>query len=782
MNTVQQSPSISSSVETYPSIVQFQLLNGLLQNQAFAAEVSLVAQRAYAGNNASGHGINLSTASMTDSQKDQDIAINVAPFYALDALVTKRWLEERKTPVETLQEVVNGVASPVGVTEVGLLANATWKAGQPFRGINRIERSVFQSLVTLPQGELNKDHVIVKAVASHLLERMRQECDRLYPLETQTVLLGKIDDCVSHFQRNAESQGIYYDEKQLRALRKTAIDCMFCHAEQTRNYGAPYFLHLLDVANIMISVFKNTDIRLMHIAFKHDIREDQRNDYELRKLYRLNKIARNAKVADNDMSIEERAALAEKSREFTLERLAIRMLSKLEPTSKQMQQEGQSGKGVKEVTYHQLANPRAYYKDADKPYDDAWIIGVQIVKLSDILANMAELSQVLIPTSTFEPSSKNQEFPVKFLGKILDYAIPNFVNDSRYLDYSTLRKFYQHAQETLCAYTQGLVQKNDAEKAFANEISRAGGLLDQLKQAATLAYSSPRVLEVPLGLRNHMPELRLQLAELNGDLNTREFQQELRDFLMADSKWSEWIQEARGDIRSKPLLVKAGLGIEQDDECARKILVGLALCLEPNSFVPPYKIDKLAVTEILAKPNTSTASHSQNDLPAPPHTAGFFEEVPPHTCYFSCIRPHPGGGAETTVLNLQAVLDQASQELIDDWSNNHYLLKNSRRYGEQVSSFTALKWIDGVPFLRYRKEYTVDFEKHRSLVLLEEMVANPANQYVVRLEQGETLIHWNGAPHSRLAQIGATPDNIEERRKLIRCRTEPVQGWREKFE
>ena len=292
---------------------------------------------------------------------------------------------------------------------------------------------------------------------------------------------------------------------------------------------------------------------------------------------------------------------------------------------------------------------------------------------------------------------------------------------------------------------------------------------------------TPNFLAVGDRLKDEMPMIRQKILALDGDLSKIAFQLELRDALLNIPVWYDWIRTAPDIAGLTPLVVGSGLGLAQDDMAARRLLVGLACSLQPKSFAPVYKVDQLAVTEVIAKVGATRESHSQNDLPAPPHCAGFFEPVPPHTCYFSCIRPHAGGGAETTVLSLEALLDQAPQALIEEWENKTYHLFTSKRLGQQVQPFKLLSWIDGEPFLRYRKEYMLDFETDQSLRLLEELILNPSNHFIVGLKADETLIHWNGAPHSRMPQIGQTPEESALRRKLIRCRTEPLHGWPEKF-
>lgn len=53
-------------------------------------------------------------------------------------------------------------------------ANATWKAGQPFRGLNRITRPTFTSFYFLGEADIEKDFVQIKMAAEKLLPLLQQ--------------------------------------------------------------------------------------------------------------------------------------------------------------------------------------------------------------------------------------------------------------------------------------------------------------------------------------------------------------------------------------------------------------------------------------------------------------------------------------------------------------------------------------------------------------------------------------------------------------------------------
>ncbi|OFW28534.1 MAG: hypothetical protein A3H97_05280 [Acidobacteria bacterium RIFCSPLOWO2_02_FULL_65_29] len=213
---------------------------------------------------------------------------------------------------------------------------------------------------------------------------------------------------------------------------------------------------------------------------------------------------------------------------------------------------------------------------------------------------------------------------------------------------------------------------------------------------------------------------------------------------------------------------------------ARRLLVGLAASLFPGGVVPPYEVGGAAVTDVTAR-GGSAASHSQNDLPAPPHTAGFFEPVPPMAVLFACVRPHPGGGAETTVVDLERLLRAAQPEHLLMWEQGRYRYRTPARLGRAVHPFRALRHASGLPFLRYRREYTMYDEGREALEALDRLVNDRANILAFPLARDEILVHSNGTPHGRRAQIGPTPIDPGQRRLLLRCRVRPATGWAELF-
>lgn len=106
------------------------------------------------------------------SVKDEKIATSIAAFYALECAIGELMEQEGGTPLEWLNKIKTNQLDSSGVLLVNRFANATWKAGQPFRGLERITRDVFISPVLLPEAEVKKDYDQISAAADKLIEAM----------------------------------------------------------------------------------------------------------------------------------------------------------------------------------------------------------------------------------------------------------------------------------------------------------------------------------------------------------------------------------------------------------------------------------------------------------------------------------------------------------------------------------------------------------------------------------------------------------------------------------
>jgi hypothetical protein len=107
------------------------------------------------------------------SVKEEKIAINLAGFYALECATNYLVTTSQKSPSEILQSLIDDKISKEDKLLFACFANATWKAGQPFRGLDRITRETFTPFSFLREADIEKDLVQVKAAAKKLLEAFK---------------------------------------------------------------------------------------------------------------------------------------------------------------------------------------------------------------------------------------------------------------------------------------------------------------------------------------------------------------------------------------------------------------------------------------------------------------------------------------------------------------------------------------------------------------------------------------------------------------------------------
>jgi hypothetical protein len=103
---------------------------------------------------------------------EQRIATNLAGFYALECGIGYL-VKQRGSDVEELLSAVVGDLLPAGDKELLCrFANATWKAGQPFRSLDRITREVFVPFDLLSEEEKVKDWVQIQNAAKVVLSEL----------------------------------------------------------------------------------------------------------------------------------------------------------------------------------------------------------------------------------------------------------------------------------------------------------------------------------------------------------------------------------------------------------------------------------------------------------------------------------------------------------------------------------------------------------------------------------------------------------------------------------
>ena len=117
------------------------------------------------------------TSTIVRSLKEEKIATNIAAFYALECGIGALINQKGGGPGEWLNNLTGKQLDSTEILILNRFANATWKAGQPFRGLKRITRDVFISPVFLPADEIKKDYDQVLAAANKLLPALQDVKD-----------------------------------------------------------------------------------------------------------------------------------------------------------------------------------------------------------------------------------------------------------------------------------------------------------------------------------------------------------------------------------------------------------------------------------------------------------------------------------------------------------------------------------------------------------------------------------------------------------------------------
>jgi len=112
------------------------------------------------------------TTSVKIKKKDEKVAINLAGFYALECGLGAVCAKTSQKPTDVLQTLVDNKAYSATVLLLNRFANATWKAGQPFRGLKRITRATFTPFYFLSEADIEKDWVQVQAAAGLVLKQL----------------------------------------------------------------------------------------------------------------------------------------------------------------------------------------------------------------------------------------------------------------------------------------------------------------------------------------------------------------------------------------------------------------------------------------------------------------------------------------------------------------------------------------------------------------------------------------------------------------------------------
>lgn len=156
-------------------------ITALLQDTSFALEMAKNQDAAYYGSLGQTVPVfltdNVDTSTIKRSLKEEKIATNIAAFYALECGIGVLMDQKGGSPTKWLNKILEKKLDSTEILVLNRFANATWKAGQPFRGLNRITRDVFISSVFLPAEEVKKDYDQISAAALKLLTALEEVKD-----------------------------------------------------------------------------------------------------------------------------------------------------------------------------------------------------------------------------------------------------------------------------------------------------------------------------------------------------------------------------------------------------------------------------------------------------------------------------------------------------------------------------------------------------------------------------------------------------------------------------
>ncbi len=96
---------------------------------------------------------------------EEKIAVSIAAFYALECAIGQLIYSKGGNPFDWLIKIKDRTTDEADRLVMHCFANAAWKAGQPYRGIDRITRDNFISAYFLPEAEIKKDLDQVYAAA-----------------------------------------------------------------------------------------------------------------------------------------------------------------------------------------------------------------------------------------------------------------------------------------------------------------------------------------------------------------------------------------------------------------------------------------------------------------------------------------------------------------------------------------------------------------------------------------------------------------------------------------
>ncbi len=154
------------------------------------------------------------SAMVIKSTKEEKIAINIAGFYALECGVALLCNQNKDKPTDWLQKIINEKADSASILLLNRFANATWKAGQPFRDLNRITRPTFTIASNLPQEEIVKDYYQIRTAAAKLMQSLQPVKDSSLNAQMQKIAILLHSQSYAYEMAAFMDSGYYAGQKQ----------------------------------------------------------------------------------------------------------------------------------------------------------------------------------------------------------------------------------------------------------------------------------------------------------------------------------------------------------------------------------------------------------------------------------------------------------------------------------------------------------------------------------------------------------------------------------------
>jgi len=154
--------------------IQMKKIRALLQSRQYAVEMAAYINASYTAREKPAKPfVSAEDSTLINTPvKEQKIATNLAGFYALESCTNYLASTRNLLPADLLKSIGDNSISNEDKDLYNRFANATWKASQPFRGLERIERETFTPFYFLSKADIDKDWVQIKAAAKKLREAL----------------------------------------------------------------------------------------------------------------------------------------------------------------------------------------------------------------------------------------------------------------------------------------------------------------------------------------------------------------------------------------------------------------------------------------------------------------------------------------------------------------------------------------------------------------------------------------------------------------------------------